>query len=1366
MKKNLLYLGIAMSIFAAGCSSSSTDDPTPKPSKSVVTISATIPNEGFEWPDEAVVAVNAEESTPESVSEDGHTAQFSSKKFEAPATVVYPASLKSSLDEVTIPSRQNYMAEGYDTEAVVFTGYVPTFEATMDKSHLYGFTTMTTICGALSIPVVYEGNEEVDIERIDIVSNSEYDTFAGTWKMKVIGGESEEETPELSLVANETVNSIRLICEEPVRLSAEPTLFTVVIPEGQYVSGLDITMIDTNGNKFVFNTADDRATSPAFNITANEVTEIEAVPFVVIPKEPRTISATINTGLNWAATDQIVVNGILSKEAQLDAAGNVATFDVAENIAFPFEVFYPQDLYSSASTVRFYPEQNLVPDTPDMTAMAMVGYSKTTDVTMYNLCGYVVLPIKNACDEEVIKISGIKLNAVGGENLCGKYDLDYKHHKISQLDSNPELSLVIPEGANDIVLNPGDSINVYAVIPVTNISQLDVTVESSLETKVVSATNVAVKAGGTALVPEYRFADIKLEQLETPAHFSAFMKALGKGNISRFVNNDGEVVLGADINLDGQQFAQVENWIAKFNGNGHTLSNANLSIKEMAPDTYIKKTTFDYLDPSAYDEALVRIPQNFIEKVNEGASLANVYFTNTSFDKPVISELAGEANALQFSNDVFAGPAITKVSGTLSNTEITSCTIAKTCIDQVTSTGKLQTVNFTSEAEVAYSQSKAAVTINGLLVAKNAGVVDGCKVNAPYSFTGSISTGSFFSAVVGDNSGTVSNTSYEGTFTLNIVTFAGDSGLGAVVGRSTGYLESCTNNGTLDLTVTSSSTNYSGIAGVVGWAGVDGNAETTIVKNCVNNGKVSYRFTGAVKAMKYHGVAGVVGTTPTVQVKAPQLNNYNCGIIDGCTNNGEVFWEYVKGGSGGYANCGGVVGIVEASVINCVNKGKVAIAGSYDTAWTSCKIGGIGGTIIWDIKNCENYGQLAMDGGFAGGTANARNNGSNPSAYSCAGGIVGCGGPYNVSSVYELESATQVYNCKNFADLSIAPKMVNSGGPGFGYGGIAGSSTETVSNCINTGNLTMTSQMKGQTMGGIVGYACSNVKNCENKGNILHDLNKENYYVVATYTRCYTGGIVGYTYMTDQLVYKCKNSGTVKATNATPNMTAYSTSCLGGVVGNYNKAYIIQECENTGNVLSDCQSVIRIGGLAGSMNGLIKDSKATCEVSLVGAKYWDNPTYYDTYSTSAVGGLAGYTNANLEGNEFTGVVINKSDANTLAGLMSGFCGGAVTYKTEDPTMLRHYQGGKITGSLTTTEGVCTGILIGGRLMQQDATTKLYTVGTYLELGKTADAIKVDPATTVNTVAVQASDLSDKSKLIGIADENIELVLETDGIVLQ
>ena len=54
------------------------------------------------------------------------------------------------------------------------------------------------------------------------------------------------------------------------------------------------------------------------------------------------------------------------------------------------------------------------------------------------------------------------------------------------------------------------------------------------------------------------------------------------------------------------------------------------------------------------------------------------------------------------------------------------------------------------------------------------------------------------------------------------------------------------------------------------------------------------------------GVGGVIGQTPSVE-NAPT----NHGIVEGCTNKGNLTWEYPGGGSGSYPAFGGVAGIIE-----------------------------------------------------------------------------------------------------------------------------------------------------------------------------------------------------------------------------------------------------------------------------------------------------------------------------------------------------------------------------------------------------------------------------------------------------------------------
>lgn len=122
--------------------------------------------------------------------------------------------------------------------------------------------------------------------------------------------------------------------------------------------------------------------------------------------------------------------------------------------------------------------------------------------------------------------------------------------------------------------------------------------------------------------------------------------------------------------------------------------------------------------------------------------------------------------------------------------------------------------------------------------------------------------------IVGYNAGFVDNCTNSGTIT-------GSRFVGGIVGRNGGPVENCTNSGTI--------TGSSSVGGIVGSNG------GTVIKNCMNAGSVE----GSVSSTEANNVGGIAGS--------------NGGTVSVCTNSGLV---------DGYGSAG-IVGYNERMVTDC-----------------------------------------------------------------------------------------------------------------------------------------------------------------------------------------------------------------------------------------------------------------------------------------------------------------------------------------------------------------------------------------------------------------------------------------------------------------
>ena len=254
------------------------------------------------------------------------------------------------------------------------------------------------------------------------------------------------------------------------------------------------------------------------------------------------------------------------------------------------------------------------------------------------------------------------------------------------------------------------------------------------------------------------------------------------------------------------------------------------------------------------------------------------------------------------------------------------------------------------------------------------------------------------------------------------------------------------------------------------------------------------------------------------------------------------------------------------------------------------------------ISNSENIiSNCSFDGSVSGGEY--------------VGGIVGYA-QGTFSSSYSL------YNCFNYGNI------IDNGSLGRSLGGIAGGmSYFDISNCENSGYVYATSSSAGGIVGDMGSH--SSIFQCYNKGNVES-------------TSTYIGGIAGhssYSSTSPNSIAQCQNDGNVSGTTYIGGIIGYSQNDLninnsfnmgsvdgtgtyvGGLVGAASGSYLyVQNSYNVGPVISTSSTV---GGIAGSFSSAYMDN---CF----------NVGYVSLSSTSYIGGLAGQASSGYLRHSFWG----------------------------------------------------------------------------------------------------------------------------------
>ncbi len=384
-----------------------------------------------------------------------------------------------------------------------------------------------------------------------------------------------------------------------------------------------------------------------------------------------------------------------------------------------------------------------------------------------------------------------------------------------------------------------------------------------------------------------------------------------------------------------------------------------------------------------------------------------------------------------------------------------------------------------------YGQYNQTIKMNGVIVGKNYGTVEGCtnyvSITVPEGVTPA-EVHRYTAGIVSYNYGTIDSC-------VNYGDFSGEEYPSGIVSRSEkGTVSNCINYGT----ITGKGWRTGGISGMV---------DAGTVSNCVNFGNVTSGSTNAESS-----IGGVIG---------------RCGAtISNCVNYGYISSTVNK------ENVGGVVGyLVGSTMSNCVNFGDVK---GYQY------LGGIAGRSTGVIADCVNNANINGQQWLGGITGRSTKN------------ITGCTNNGNVTGTADFVGG--IVGASDGTSRTI-DKCTNSGNiKGAGYvGGIDGrpyAGNLTISNCVNSGTVTatVTSVTRGSA-GGIVGrtdVALATLINCSSTGTVtaksagayvgLNTTSETTGYVI--YDSCsttLTGNAIGYDntleagISLDDLVYTSSN---------------------------------------------------------------------------------------------------------------------------------------------------------------------------------------------------------------------------------------------------
>ncbi len=510
--------------------------------------------------------------------------------------------------------------------------------------------------------------------------------------------------------------------------------------------------------------------------------------------------------------------------------------------------------------------------------------------------------------------------------------------------------------------------------------------------------------------------------------------------------------------------------------------------------------------------------------------------------------------------------------------------------------------------------------------------------------------------LVGNNKGgTISGCTNEATVTFanNGATNENQPSIGGVVGRTQkggegltyqGDISNCTNNGTVVCAAQFSQNIY--IGGVLGYQ-VE-KAET--MSGCVNHGLVKVASTASTGgSLQLGGVLGMgKGTIESctnasdgiVTAEACSVGAYLCqgGVIGRINRESGTYSGLSNAGTVNAAAAGpdatfvgGVAGRCNegASITEFTNSGSInaSMEGSSGTTF----IGGIVSRVTTSISNCST----------TGGTLTYT--GTNAESPLYIGGIVS----------YTNAESVIISSCTNAMTINVGGSFSPTANNFYGTGGIIGNlakASASISDCLNTGNITWTQEIGGSNgysyLGGVAGRTEGSIINSSNGGTVTFSGKNDA-------QNPYVGGLVSDTPNSADITVSGKYSS-APATNygtVVVNTTAQSKKYVnvGGITGRLR--CVLDNTTNAGkiNVTSLTCTCLYLGGIVGNntraMSG--NNNLADGDITVSGLTSKDK---------SYIGGVVGLNSAEVSGNNAGDVVATSGSTSALSFFIGGIVG--------------------------------------------------------------------------------------------------------------
>ncbi len=1035
--------------------------------------------------------------------------------------------------------------------------------------------------------------------------------------------------------------------------------------------------------------------------------------------ESRTYIGEVNSDgtypVLWSEGDKVVVNGVaMAVDAKYVGTSSLKLeVDAAEEykIAYPAENI--KDDVLTVSEVQKFVEGSFA-----VGSGVLVGYSQTDDIKLKNLYGYLKFSVANAAN-----VNRVTVVANGGEAISGTFNIDYKGAAINALAGKDIIRVT------DVTATDGVATVVIAVPAGEYTKGFTVKVQDSSNgtmTKSLKGAGATVEAGVIYTMPQLSFAKTTTETLIMNANDLVDFIALANGDAGydKWVNSDGEVKLGADIDLTGITLPQIETFGGKFNGQGFALKNLHLTLplfKEILAEGVLKNLVIDQscsLTPDLTSSnvsvgVIVGVGRGLVEGCVNNADVTingNVTKDSTRFGLIVASGYGRIRDCINngdficnfpvVDQHIYVGgitgyynPVAGQGEGEVFIQDCINNGVIKVTVGDVPRRAQIGGIIGATALSDQKDDSGNAVAVN------EEGTIARCYNNGDVSYIyeslGS-ATYSNVGGIVGNAQAVITDCENRGkvSFIAPVSDEASSSrpAVGGIVAATLHSVTNCVNRGEVYVegswsAASSSNQGTSAVGGqvqpnfggIVGCAGHYKLSTDYKIENCTNYGKMTLKPSIITTATTKHFFGGIVGWT--------SVN------VSNCTNHGEVQIE----SEGLYAYFGGVVGYAKDGSLtqNCTNYGPFNLKHDVSGCTLSSVFSGTekvrtfsGGVIGYAcdiVSNCHNYGAGQC-------TVNTMN------AY-CGGaiGYANTGAP--ISNISNRGAFTYYIN-------NIANVLSDYTGSTYHYiGGVIGKGDANIDTVVNyeQGALAVNTNVAGD-FGGVVGYALGSNYKLENQAPITLDFT----YLGQTCNKaCFIGGVIAknYSEVTENLVSVdgCINSGKLTVKNISYSNYIYT----GGIVGSVAKGVgTFKDCISEGGIEVDAPSIFRLGGVTGYT--------AACDVT--NSSFTGNITTKSILAKSAVGGLIGHTAQGIRG----GSVNCSINAQGKSGI---YVGGVMGTSSPDT-----WTGITVKSVVTASTGAYCGALLGG------ASSAITIV-----LGSAAAPVNISKSSTVQGVAIRGVD---------------------------